>query len=107
MTNLHPAPGQLFRPKSILKKTNSFTLSRGLVGGGNTPLTPQPSVYTTVTGAETRIRAAFEAIFKRSTLLQDVEGGLPDQLSPSLPRSPSINKKVQLVTHSYIKLLSK
>ncbi|KAF9823495.1 hypothetical protein SFRURICE_011348 [Spodoptera frugiperda] len=39
----------------------------------------------------------FEAIFKRSTLLQDVEGGLPDQLSPtSLPRSPSINKKVQL-----------
>ncbi|XP_013168834.1 PREDICTED: chloride channel protein 2 isoform X1 [Papilio xuthus] len=93
---LIPAPGQLFRPKSILKKTNSFTLSRGLVGGGNMPLTPQPSVYTTVTGAETRIRAAFEAIFKRSTLLQDVEGGLPDQLSPSLPRSPSINKKVQL-----------
>ncbi|KAF9409507.1 hypothetical protein HW555_011146 [Spodoptera exigua] len=94
-------PGQLFRPKSILKKTNSFTLSRGLGAGvpsaPNTPSTPQPSVYTTVTGAETRIRAAFEAIFKRSTLLQDVEGGLPDQLSPtSLPRSPSINKKVQL-----------
>ncbi|CAG9796036.1 unnamed protein product [Diatraea saccharalis] len=39
-----------------------------------------------------RIRAAFEAIFKRSTLLQDVEGGLPD----TLPRSPSIYKKVQL-----------
>ncbi|XP_073958853.1 chloride channel protein 2 isoform X2 [Choristoneura fumiferana] len=94
---LIPAPGQLFRPKSILKKTNSFTLTRGLASPQSlTPHTPQPSVYTTVTGAETRIRAAFEAIFKRSTLLQDVEGGLPDQLGPGLPRSPSINKKVQL-----------
>ncbi|XP_048000346.1 chloride channel protein 2 isoform X2 [Leguminivora glycinivorella] len=93
---LIPAPGQLFRPKSILKKTNSFTLTRGL--GSPQPLTPTtPSVYTTVTGAETRIRAAFEAIFKRSTLLQDVEGGLEGgQLSPGLARSPSINKKVQL-----------
>ncbi|KAL4712558.1 hypothetical protein ACJJTC_007574 [Scirpophaga incertulas] len=87
---LIPAPGQLFRPKSILKKTNSFTLSRGLLPA---PASPQPSHYTTVTGAETRIRAAFEAIFKRSSMLQDVEGGLPDS---SLPRSPSINKKVQL-----------
>ncbi|XP_041983982.1 chloride channel protein 2 isoform X2 [Aricia agestis] len=95
---LIPAPGQLFRPKSILKKTNSFTLNRGLVSPGSTPQTPlgqQPSVYTTVTGAETRIRAAFEAIFKRSTLLPDVESGLSDQLG-GLPRSPSINKKVQL-----------
>ncbi|XP_072945808.1 chloride channel protein 2 [Epargyreus clarus] len=91
---LIPAPGQLFRPKSILKKTNSFTLTRGLVPP-QTPTSPQPSVYTTVTGAETRIRAAFEAIFKRSTLLADVEGGLSDQYG-GLPRSPSINKKVQL-----------
>ncbi|KOB75466.1 Chloride channel protein 2 [Operophtera brumata] len=95
------APGQLFRPKSILKKTNSFTLTRGLaspgVGGPYTPSTPTPTVYTTVTGAETRIRAAFEAIFKRSTLLQDVEGALPDEhAGAGLPRSPSINKKVQL-----------
>ncbi|XP_069362629.1 chloride channel protein 2 isoform X2 [Maniola hyperantus] len=97
---LIPAPGQLFRPKSILKKTNSFTLTRGggLVSPGSGPQTPvalHPSVYTTVTGAETRIRAAFEAIFKRSTLLPDVESGLTDQLG-GLPRSPSINKKVQL-----------
>ncbi|CAG9570314.1 unnamed protein product [Danaus chrysippus] len=89
---LVPPPGQLFRPKSILKKTNSFTLTRGL-SSPSTPTTPQPNVYTTVTGAETRIRAAFEAIFKRSTLLPDVEGGLGDH---GLPRSPSINKKVQL-----------
>nr|XP_032524768.1 chloride channel protein 2 [Danaus plexippus plexippus] len=89
---LVPPPGQLFRPKSILKKTNSFTLTRGL-SSPSTPSTPQPNVYTTVTGAETRIRAAFEAIFKRSTLLPDVEGGLGDH---GLPRSPSINKKVQL-----------
>ncbi|XP_045779614.1 chloride channel protein 2 isoform X2 [Maniola jurtina] len=97
---LIPAPGQLFRPKSILKKTNSFTLTRGggLVSPGSGPQTPvalHPSVYTTVTGAETRIRAAFEAIFKRSTLLPDVESGLTEQLG-GLPRSPSINKKVQL-----------
>ncbi|KAJ0171188.1 hypothetical protein K1T71_013387 [Dendrolimus kikuchii] len=96
---LIPAPGQLFRPKSILKKTNSFTLTRGLASPSTAPQTPvsaQPSVYTTVTGAETRIRAAFEAIFKRSSMLQDVEGGLSDPLNPGLPRSPSINKKVQL-----------
>ncbi|XP_026317141.1 chloride channel protein 2 [Hyposmocoma kahamanoa] len=95
---LIPAPGQLFRPKSILKKTNSFTLTRGLgspTSAPQSPLSAQPSVYTTVTGAETRIRAAFEAIFKRSSLLPDVEGGLPDQVG-GLPRTPSINKKVQL-----------
>ncbi|XP_060807663.1 chloride channel protein 2 isoform X2 [Amyelois transitella] len=92
---LIPSPGQLFRPKSILKKTNSFTLSRGLASPTtHAPLSPQPSVYTTVTGAETRIRAAFEAIFKRSSLLQDVPA--PDAEAPGLPRSPSINKKVQL-----------
>ncbi|XP_064075181.1 chloride channel protein 2 isoform X2 [Vanessa tameamea] len=90
---LLPAPGQLFRPKSILKKTNSFTLSRGAPSPAPAPGAPLP-VYSTVTGAETRIRAAFEAIFKRSTLLPDVESGLTDQLG--LPRSPSINKKVQL-----------
>ncbi|KAM3959912.1 chloride channel protein 2 [Aphomia sociella] len=98
---LLPSPGQLFRPKSILKKTNSFTLTRGHGSPATpyTPTSPQPSVYTTVTGAETRIRAAFEAIFKRSSMLQDVhdgheaEGGLA---SPGVPRSPSIYKKVQL-----------
>ncbi|CAH4036690.1 chloride channel protein 2 isoform X1 [Pieris brassicae] len=94
-SGLIPAPGQLFRPKSILKKTNSFTLTRGLAPPTPQSTLPHPSVYTTVTGAETRIRAAFEAIFKRSTLLPDVEGGLSDQMG-SLQRSPSINKKVQL-----------
>ncbi|CAG9796037.1 unnamed protein product [Diatraea saccharalis] len=54
--SLIPAPGELFRPKSILKKTNSFTLSRG----PRSPAPPSPHtapphpVYTTVTGAETR-----------------------------------------------------
>ncbi|XP_048486893.1 chloride channel protein 2 [Plutella xylostella] len=86
---LIPAPGQLFRPKSILKKTNSFTLTRGLGAGGQSPA--PPCVYTTVTGAETRIRAAFEAIFKRSSMLHDVEGGMEP-----LPQSPSVYKKVTL-----------
>lgn len=47
--------------KSILKKTNSFTLK------GFTPFistSPGSTPYTTVTGAESRIRSAFEAIFR-------------------------------------------
>ncbi|XP_073991746.1 chloride channel protein 2 isoform X2 [Rhodnius prolixus] len=92
--------------KSILKKTNSFNLRHA------SPLLLTPSItpYTTVTGAESRIRLAFEAIFHKSTTLQDVEpsGGINDDKSerasltpnvtpcPSLPPSPGPNKKVQL-----------
>ncbi|CAH1398800.1 unnamed protein product [Nezara viridula] len=90
--------------KSILKKTNSFNLRN------YSPLTtPSVTPYTTVTGAESRIRMAFEAIFHKSTTLQDVEPnedeGSPEPrgLSPpppyqpvSLPASPGVNKKVQL-----------
>ncbi|XP_014239221.2 chloride channel protein 2 isoform X2 [Cimex lectularius] len=88
--------------KSILKKTNSFNLRQ------YSPLmTPVNTPYTTVTGAESRIRMAFEAIFHKSTTLQDVDpspGGSPEQAcltpvvtpSPSLPASPGPNKKVQL-----------
>uniref|UniRef100_A0A146LJA2 Chloride channel protein n=1 Tax=Lygus hesperus TaxID=30085 RepID=A0A146LJA2_LYGHE len=108
--------------KSILKKTNSFTLRQ------YSPLmTPNITPYTTVTGAESRdtfnhprfisarrIRMAFEAIFHKSTTLQDVDPSSPgapgdspeDHLSPhltpivtpcpSLPASPGPNKKVQL-----------
>ncbi|KAK9505379.1 hypothetical protein O3M35_009453 [Rhynocoris fuscipes] len=90
--------------KSILKKTNSFNLRQA------SPLqTPSITPYTTVTGAESRIRLAFEAIFHKSTTLQDVEpsGGINDESperaltpvitpSPSLPPSPGPNKKVQL-----------
>ncbi|XP_044004492.1 chloride channel protein 2-like isoform X2 [Aphidius gifuensis] len=54
--------------KSILKKTNSFTLK------GFSPLSsPAVTPYTTVTGAESRIRLAFEAIFRKSATLQDVD----------------------------------
>lgn len=54
--------------KSILKKTNSFTLK------GFSPLvSPGVTPYTTVTGAESRIRLAFEAIFRKSATLQDVD----------------------------------
>lgn len=47
--------------KSILKKTNSFTL-KGFSPFMNT--SPGNTPYTTVTGAESRIRSAFEAIFR-------------------------------------------
>lgn len=66
--------------KSILKKTHSFTLK------GFSPLvSPAVTPYTTVTGAESRIRLAFEAIFRKSATLQDVE---PD---PELGSGASVN----------------
>lgn len=91
--------------KSILKKTNSFTLK------GFSPLvSPAVTPYTTVTGAESRIRLAFEAIFRKSATLQDVDpdpeigsGGNVRRNSqdvpphtPMLVPSPATSKKVQL-----------
>ncbi|KAH8383519.1 hypothetical protein KR009_009071 [Drosophila setifemur] len=95
--------------KSILKKTNSFNLKTYAQ-----PLTHSPSItpYTTITGnSEFRIRSAFEAIFKKSTTLQDVQ---PDpetgSLSPAAshnevevqrtPSTPGVSKKVQLQAQS-------
>ncbi|XP_074107316.1 chloride channel protein 2 isoform X1 [Cotesia typhae] len=94
--------------KSILKKTNSFTLK------GFSPLvSPAMTPYTTVTGAESRIRLAFEAIFRKSATLQDVdpdpevgtvngtrrdssdEANIPPH-TPMLAPSPATSKKVQL-----------
>ncbi|KAH8295333.1 hypothetical protein KR018_010061 [Drosophila ironensis] len=91
--------------KSILKKTNSFNLKTY-----TQPMAHSPSItpYTTITGnSEFRIRSAFEAIFKKSTTLQDVQ---PDpetgSLSPAAsnnevgvqrtPSTPGVSKKVQL-----------
>ncbi|XP_020278414.1 chloride channel protein 2 isoform X1 [Pseudomyrmex gracilis] len=92
--------------KSILKKTNSFTLK------GFSPLvSPAVTPYTTVTGAESRIRLAFEAIFRKSATLQDVDpdpelgsGTRRDSQeamnvpphTPMLAPSPATSKKVQL-----------
>ncbi|KAK0097508.1 hypothetical protein PV326_001430 [Microctonus aethiopoides] len=95
--------------KSILKKTNSFTLK------GFSPLvSPAVTPYTTVTGAESRIRLAFEAIFRKSATLQDVDpdpeigpvinntrrdsaddANIPAH-TPMLAPSPATSKKVQL-----------
>ncbi|XP_058986544.1 chloride channel protein 2-like isoform X7 [Musca domestica] len=98
--------------KSILKKTNSFNLKAFTPTSLNSPsITP----YSTITGAEQRIRNAFETIFKKSTTLQDVQpsdGQEPGSISaatstgdmmtpgtPTVQRAPStpgISKKVQL-----------
>lgn len=100
--HFHPVFGSQPK-KSILKKTNSFNLRNF-----SPVLTPTVTPYTTVTGAESRIRLAFEAIFHKSATLQDVhpdpEGGV--ELSgresieaPSMimtPASPGPFKKVQL-----------
>ncbi|KAG5329820.1 CLCN2 protein, partial [Acromyrmex charruanus] len=84
--------------KSILKKTNSFTLK------GFSPLvSPAVTPYTTVTGAESR-----RAIFRKSATLQDVDPdpelgtrGSQDVMNvqshtPMLAPSPATSKKVQL-----------
>lgn len=56
----NPVMGTLPK-KSILKKTNSVTLK-----GGYTPFlsSPTSTPYSTVTGAESRMRMAFDAIFR-------------------------------------------
>ncbi|XP_052842701.1 chloride channel protein 2 isoform X8 [Drosophila gunungcola] len=91
--------------KSILKKTNSFNLKTYAQ-----PMAHSPSItpYTTITGnSEFRIRSAFEAIFKKSTTLQDVQpdpetGSLSPAAShtevevPRTPSTPGVSKKVQL-----------
>ncbi|XP_055620325.1 chloride channel protein 2 isoform X2 [Toxorhynchites rutilus septentrionalis] len=86
--------------KSILKKTNSFTLK------GFTPLSPHSPVqtpYTTITGTESRIRSAFDIIFRKSATLQDVTPdpeigsiGTPSISGTEIPLTPGISKKVQL-----------
>ncbi|XP_058813577.1 chloride channel protein 2 isoform X2 [Topomyia yanbarensis] len=87
--------------KSILKKTNSFTMK------GFTPLSPHSPVqtpYTTITGTESRIRSAFDIIFRKSATLQDVTPdpeigsiGTPSMIiTEGVPLTPGISKKVQL-----------
>ncbi|KRG00850.1 chloride channel protein 2 isoform X6 [Drosophila mojavensis] len=94
--------------KSILKKTNSFNLKTYAPAS---PHSPSITPYTTITGnSEFRIRSAFEAIFKKSTTLQDVQpdpemgsmspaasnNEVQGQRAPSAPSTPGISKKVQL-----------
>ena len=88
--------------KSILKKTNSFTF-KGFspLAGHNSPVnTP----YSTITGSDSRIRSAFDAIFRKSATLQDVTpdpemGSLGNHSlaeTGSIPLTASISKKVKL-----------
>lgn len=95
--------------KSILKKTNSFTMK------GFSPLSsahsPVNTPYSTITGAESRIRSAFDIIFRKSATLQDVQNqndpelgskssmGWKGETSPSIDGQnfpTGISKKVQL-----------
>lgn len=87
-------------PKSILKKTNSFSLHNF----GQFPSRFGP--YMTVTGAEDRLRSAFHNIFQKSEKLQDADNpaGEPQdgRKSPTpAPVSPppifTPKKTVQLV----------
>jgi len=93
--------------KSILKKTNSFSLHN--FGQLPSPFSP----YMTVTGAESRVRSAFHAIFQKSTTLADASPSQeieqekscstnevatsPIQVVTSTTPTPTIKKSVQLV----------
>ncbi|XP_055299959.1 chloride channel protein 2 isoform X4 [Sitodiplosis mosellana] len=105
-----------FPRKSILKKTNSFNLR------GFTPVlssSPSHTPYSTITAAESRLRSAFDIIFKKSATLQDVHpdetntendtnhteqppSGIstPTSSTPipidTISFSPNVSKKVQL-----------
>lgn len=105
--------------KSILKKTNSFNLR------GFTPVistSPSSTPYSTITAAESRLRSAFDVIFRKSATLQDVPNQTPIDTyehenevlespspvhSPSEPLSfsPNVSKKVQLVREDLIKCI--
>ncbi|CAG9832116.1 unnamed protein product [Diabrotica balteata] len=96
----HPVYGT-HPKKSILKKTSSVTLK------GITPFlstSPTSTPYTTVTGAENRLRSAFDAIFRRSHFGGSDEGGSNNLLRSGswgrrpqiIPMSPHSLKKVQL-----------
>ncbi|CAH1972133.1 unnamed protein product [Acanthoscelides obtectus] len=84
--------------KSILKKTNSFTMK------GISPfISPSATPYSTVTGAESRIKIAFDAIFRKSSQLQDVNNDSQTILKTGsldkaqiVPMSPTSSKKVTL-----------
>lgn len=102
-----------FPRKSILKKTNSFNLRNfsPIVSAS-----PTHTPYSTITAAESRLRSAFDVIFRKSHTLQDVHPPTdpePEQQSitsrnsqspsiqhspiHSLSFSPNVSKKVQLV----------
>lgn len=112
-----------FPRKSILKKTNSFNLRHF------SPLpstSPSSTPYSTITAAESRLRSAFDVIFRKSATLPDAPGQKssiedtehdsgdnaeeiipPVSLPPTSPPtpldtisfSPNVSKKVQLVRH--------
>ncbi|KAI4454529.1 chloride channel protein 2 [Holotrichia oblita] len=91
-------PGTTSQPKkSILKKTNSFTFKNFAPFSSTSP---SATPYTTVTGAESKMRQAFEAIFRKSYQLQDVnnEGDtiLDIDGKPQIVPSSPTGKKVQL-----------
>lgn len=106
-----------FPRKSILKKTNSFNLRHFSTLASTSP---SATPYSTITAAESRLRSAFDVIFRKSATLQDA----PNQKSsiedtehdsgdiavnsstPTSPQtpvdsisfSPNVSKKVQLVS---------
>lgn len=94
--SLHSLPA-----KSILKKTNSFNSQKG-----SSPY-PLSAGYSTISGTDSRIRSALEAILRKSATLQDITPGLEGNsvgyAQTITGSSPSISKRVQLVYFIFIR----
>lgn len=108
--------GGSFPRKSILKKTNSFNLRHFSTLASTSP---SATPYSTITAAESRLRSAFDVIFRKSATLQDApaqkssiedtehvscdNAGISTPILPQTPVgsisfSPNVSKKVQLVS---------
>lgn len=86
--SVDPTQSSVRPPKLVLIRSNSLTMKDR--SSPSTPHSPFHATYLTITGAENRIRSAFDVIFRRSHTYQDVN-------DPEIGYGPANNaKKVQL-----------
>lgn len=86
-------------PKSILKKTNSFILHPA----PSSPfVSPQHTPYATVHAGDSRLRQAFEAVLRKTSLLKMDDKGIHSSQNLATPTSAS--KRVSLPADRMIEM---
>ncbi|XP_064090561.1 chloride channel protein 2-like isoform X11 [Macrobrachium nipponense] len=86
-------------PKSILKKTNSFILHPA----PSSPfVSPQHTPYATVHAGDSRLRQAFEAVLRKTSLLKMEDKGIHSSQNLATPTSAS--KRVSLPADRMIEM---
>ncbi|XP_068218996.1 chloride channel protein 2-like isoform X3 [Palaemon carinicauda] len=86
-------------PKSILKKTNSFILHPA----SSSPfVSPQHTPYATVHAGDSRLRQAFEAVLRKTSLLKVDDKGIHSSQNLATPTSAS--KRVSLPADRMIEM---